>query len=338
MALKKIMHLLYSNSYGGAERVAMDIIEETNNIYSSIYVSKKGEINDILAEKNIQYQLFEKISFFKIAAVIKKNEIDIIHAHDFRASIFASFFFKHCKIVSHIHQSPKWLEKKTVKGFIYRIILKKISEIILVSPEIQNSFLFNGYEEKITILPNYVKKTNLKTVTANKRYDFAFVGRLEKEKRPQKFLEFFEQFKNIREDVSAIVIGDGTQMDEVRNYITAKNLNILQTGFLKSPQEKMVEAKFMLITSEKEGFGISAVESMQLGVPLITKKIGGVTDLIDEKNGIPIDNFSIDELKKINMFLDDSEKYLKMVENARELGDSFSDIKKWLSIVRKVYI
>ena len=55
----KIFHILKTNSFSGAENVAISIIEQINNNkqnnISCIYVALKGPIKEILDEKKIPY-------------------------------------------------------------------------------------------------------------------------------------------------------------------------------------------------------------------------------------------------------------------------------------------
>ena len=50
------MHLLFSDRFGGAEKVAIDIIKNINK-ENAVYVSKKGPIEDILKKNKVDYIL-----------------------------------------------------------------------------------------------------------------------------------------------------------------------------------------------------------------------------------------------------------------------------------------
>ena len=51
--MKKIMHLLSSNTFSGAENIAIKIIKGTASNFQNIYVSPDGEISKILSENGI---------------------------------------------------------------------------------------------------------------------------------------------------------------------------------------------------------------------------------------------------------------------------------------------
>ena len=86
----KVIHVLNSNRYSGAENVAITIIKELNNEMDCLYACPRGPIEEILKKENIKYIPIKKLSIREINKVIKEYNPDIIHAHDFRASIICS--------------------------------------------------------------------------------------------------------------------------------------------------------------------------------------------------------------------------------------------------------
>ena len=84
---KVIIHLINSISFSGLENVACDIIKNSSSDFKHIYVTQDGPIIDSLKEKNISYEIINKMSIKELKRVIKKYNVDIIHAHDFTAAI-----------------------------------------------------------------------------------------------------------------------------------------------------------------------------------------------------------------------------------------------------------
>ncbi|MCT1215755.1 glycosyltransferase [Latilactobacillus curvatus] len=329
--MEKVMHLLFSDRFGGAEKVAIDIIKNINK-ENAVYVSKKGPIEDILKKNKVDYILLDKITYREIEKVIKKRKVTIVHAHDFKASILASLFYKKCTILSHIHQSPKWMNGKNIRTLIYKLREKKFKTIILASSEIKNSRLFLK-TTNTTIIPNYVDVGTVPSNTA-KSYTFVFVGRLEPEKDPFKFLEFIKKFQRLNRNINAVMIGDGTLKKDIEESIVSENLNVKVAGFIGEPYTLVMAAKFLVVSSIKEGFGIAIIEAMQLGVPVISEDVGGVTSLIDEKTGIIVkDLLDIENINKMMQELD----YTKLAITAKKFGETYNVRKKWVDIFKKIY-
>lgn len=321
------MHLLFSDRYGGAEKVAIDLIKVNDKQVDSLYVSLNGEIKKNLIDENIDFVLEEKINFFTIKNIIRNYDIDIIHAHDFRASILASFFSKECKIISHIHQSPYWFSKKNKKTFLYLSRIQKYNKIIVVSKEIQEMFPFR-VSEKFEVIENIVDTPRVKA--SSNVYDIIFVGRLEYEKGPLEFLDFISYYKNkTNTNLKVAVVGEGSLKKNLEEYVKSHDLDVEFTGFISSPYKIMALSKFLMVTSVKEGFGIAIVESMQQGTPVITKRIGGVTNLLSKNNSIIYDDYE-DLFCKLKQL--DKEKYISLCKNSISFADKYrfknNDIKE----------
>ena len=317
------MHLLFSSEYGGAEKTAIEIIKKKKETNKFIYVSRKGNINKQLDEQNITYYLLDNINFFSLKKIITENNVQIIHAHDFRASILASFFSKYCKIISHIHQAPIWLEKKNIKSLVYNYRTRKFQKIYVVSKNIIETYPYPT-KKRFELLENQVDTPSV--VCSNKIYDFMFLGRLEIAKDPISFLEFIKSYqKESSQKIKSIIIGAGSLEKELKEYAYVNDLDVEFIGFSDFPYSYIVQAKYMMVTSQKEGFGIGIIESMQLGVPIITKKIGGVTDELTSQNAIIYQDTGelIRRLKNI-----DSEKYNQLSKNAKQFGNKFRSKSK----------
>ena len=85
----RILHVLSSHIYSGAENVVCQIISLFQNDpdYEMIYCSPDGSIRKALEERKISYMPIEKVSRSEVQRVISETAPTLIHAHDVRASI-----------------------------------------------------------------------------------------------------------------------------------------------------------------------------------------------------------------------------------------------------------
>ena len=89
----KILHVLASNKFSGAENVACQIIKMFSDREPGIemaYCSPKGEIEQALNKEKIDYYPLKKLNKRELKRVIKTFKPDIIHAHDMRASFYSA--------------------------------------------------------------------------------------------------------------------------------------------------------------------------------------------------------------------------------------------------------
>ena len=102
----KVLHLLSSDRFSGAENVVCQIITafDGDSEVEHLYVSPEGPIRETLKEKNIRY-VPETVNGIDLKRIVEIEQPDIIHAHDMLASLFATFCVRNIPIVSHIHNN-----------------------------------------------------------------------------------------------------------------------------------------------------------------------------------------------------------------------------------------
>lgn len=339
---KKVMHILSSNQYSGAENVAATIIENINDKTETVYVSPKGPVEEILRNKGVEFLGIENMNVFDIRKAIKTWEPDIIHAHDFRSSILSSFATLFIPIVSHIHQNPRWLAQINIKSFLYFISCLKYKKIILVSRSIyeQNKFM-KLFSDKIAILENMIdiesitrKATNINT----EFYDIAFLGRLEDIKDPLRLIDIIEKIVEVKDDFKAVIIGDGTLKTQCKKRIYKKKLqnNIDMKGFQTNPYPFLMNSKLLVITSKSEGRPMAALEAMALGKPIVTSDFKGVKKLINKTNG-RISYNNQDFIDNILYFLDYHISYSLFSNNVKKYAKKQLDITAYIESISRIY-
>ena len=137
----KVLHVLNTNSYSGAENVAITIINHMPNV-DCVYLSLNGSISDILQKNNIQYYPVDKLSIKSLKKAIKEIHPDIIHAHDYTASILCALCFPKAKIISHIHNNSPWIKSYGIYSWAYLLSSLFYKKILTVSNSIENEYVF----------------------------------------------------------------------------------------------------------------------------------------------------------------------------------------------------
>ena len=285
MVKKRVLHLLKTNSFSGAENVAITICRNLSDQYECAYASPRGEISKWLEKEHITYYPMEKFSTHEFKRIIKEFEPDIVHAHDFSASVIAAMHKKDFYLISHLHCNPPWIKKAGLKSIIYWLNKRKMDQILLVSSSIQKeAVFFSKREKRIHVIGNPVdekqilKKAQEYTVNA---CDLLYVGRFTEVKNPKCFINIVKGMEEKGGKISAAMIGNGDLYEECKSYM--ENLQISATiayeGFQENPYPYMKEAKILLITSKWEGYGLVAREAITLGTPVLAMDVGGLHEI-----------------------------------------------------------
>ena len=340
---KIVLHIVNSKIYSGLEKVACDIIKNSNYKYNGIYVTQDGPVVNILKEKNVNYELIKKVNRKEIKRVIKKYAPDIIHAHDFTASVISASCKKHIKLIEHLHNNCPWLKKIGIKSLAFLYAGIKADKILTVSDSIEKEYVFSKYiRKKIICIGNPINTQEIldkiKGLKVEKKYDICCVARLTEQKNPFKFIEIIKNLTKTNKNIKAIWVGDGELKDEVNEKIKAEELekNIRLVGFQKNPYIYMSDSKVFLLTSDWEGFGLVAVEALTLGVPCVVSNVGGLVEIVNDKCGklCTLNNEYIIEIKKL---LSDKKYYEKKSNNALAQSNHLNNITKYISKINNIY-
>ena len=336
MQKKRILHLLASDKFSGAENVVCTIIENFSDEYDMAYCSPVGEIESVVNSKNISYYGLNKFNKNCLKKIIKDFNPDIIHAHDYRASILAALTYKG-KIISHLHNNCPFAKGWNIKTILYNLVASKFSFVIGVSDKVFSEAIFkNKIKNKYKTIYNYVDKESI-IKKANEKidceYDLFFIGRLTEQKEPLKFIEIVNEIKKIKKDISAVMIGDGELKADCIKLINNYNLDdtIQLVGFISNPYSIIKNSKVGIMPSKWEGFGLTAIESIILGKFVFNSGEGGLGEIFKNNKEFICENI-FEYTKKILKLL---EKDINKINNVDI--DEFIDKKLWKEKLGNIY-
>jgi glycosyltransferase involved in cell wall biosynthesis len=197
-----------------------------------------------------------------------------------------------------------FIEKRSVKCAdkiisVSKFTKKQIVETYMLNPEKIN-VIYNGIELKEqTFTEDELEKLNKKFCIPQKPV-ILFVGRVDD---PRKGLDLLlKSFKNVLEKIVSIllVVGKGNQTD-ARTLATSLGIqdNVFFTGFLDEITLKKCYAlcDVYVVPSRLEGFGLTILEAMAAGKPVVATNVGAITEIMkDGENGISVELMEINGL------------------------------------------
>lgn len=341
----KILHMLQSDRFSGAENVVCQIISMCKDENMEfVYSSQDGQIREALEERGIEFHPIKKVSVSEFKRIIKEVKPDIIHAHDMAASFFAALACGKIPLVSHIHNNAYDSRGVSLKSILYRFAAKKAKHIIWVSQSSLDGYAFHkAFEAKSSVLYNIIDVGALKDKIAldpnTYDYDVVYLGRLTYQKNPQRLIEVIGKVVEKRPETKVAIIGTGDMEEEVRQLALDKDLlnNVTFLGFQSNPAKILNDSKVMVMTSRWEGTPMCALESLAMGVPIVSTPTDGLKDLIqDGVNGFLSDD---DEqlAKKIVFLLNETEKQKEISRNAAEMSIRYNDMDIYRDKIFQAY-
>lgn len=202
-------------------------------------------------------------------------------------SIFSSLIENRCiNSANKIIAVSKFTQTQIVRN--YRLKANDI-EVIYNGTNL-NNYIYNGELEEIKT------RWNL-----DDRPIILFVGRIDDPRKG--LLSLLVAFKKVLTKIDAIllVVGKGEQK-EARQLSEALGIssNLLFVGFLSQADLKKCYAlcNIFVSSSRLEGFGLTILEAMDAGKPIVATNVGAIPELIkDRENGILV---AIDDMDSLS--------------------------------------
>lgn len=231
----------------------------------------------------------------------KMQKPDLVHANVlYNSMLFAVYLKLKFKIpfvvTEHWSGFLKINQSKISKSKIF--IAKKIggfaSYILPVSKYLLNDLKKTGFKNKMEVIGNVVD-TNLFHLkkSKNKKFTFLHISNLIKLKNPYKIITVANRLYKEFPDFELQIGGDG-DVETLNKLIKESNAeNFIKTFPMITSQEvsnKMRSSNCFILFSDYENFPCVLLESLSTGTPVIATKVGGIPEVVNEKNGILISN------------------------------------------------
>lgn len=154
------------------------------------------------------------------------------------------------------------------------------NELGLVLSKLPND---SPHKDKFVVIYNGIKARRFNAKKTRDNFIFAFVGRIVTDKG---IYETIEAFNSLNQRATELwIIGDGKDKEKIKEL--TKNKHIKFFGHLKDPLPTLARADCLLAPSYHEALGLSIIEGLMLGLPVIATKVGGIPEIIaDGINGL----------------------------------------------------
>jgi teichuronic acid biosynthesis glycosyltransferase TuaC len=245
------------------------------------------------------------LSLFPVISRMK-DAFDIIYVHwgypdGLVAFICAKLLGK--KVVLHVHgnESVCFFES-SLRKLLVKAYLSKADHIIAVSSDLKEKIIrfYNVRKEAVSVVPNGIdvnlfkplpkaEMRNRLNLNANEKI-LVSISRLSPEKRVDVLIEAFSLLKKMTSDpIKLYIIGRGPERQNIEALIKSKETSTSNDIHLVGPvahdliPEWLSAADLFCLSSDREGCPVSIIEAMGCERPVVATQVGGVADLIPDR-------------------------------------------------------
>jgi glycosyltransferase involved in cell wall biosynthesis len=338
----KVLYILPDlNIYGGVPKKTILLLENLRDnavvfVYSEDYIEYSYLFSQyggtVICEKRSS-GLF--LHLFSILRITHFYNINIVHSQFFYGKLLLFLLKFLNKKVKTVLSFVNGIELSSRKKYIIKLLMRMttcrsidrviyISEFVKIQKEkeypdlklFNSEVIYNGISLDISEISGIKYQVN-------QRFSIVGIGGLTANKN---YIVVLQAIKilvlDMRLSVHLTILGDGENKELLDKYISDNHLSayISLLGYTDNVYRFLETASVFVHPCINEGFGLSVVESMLSGIPVIVSNTGALPELVD--NGItgftanPFD--AMDWVEKILIFINDTNLRVKMATACRE--------------------
>lgn len=313
----KILYLITSWDFGGAEHQVMELAESLNDRHEILIVTMIDPEDDFMKlsdSKNLRVMSLKmtqgKPSLSSLWRYVKLNRSfrpDVTHAH----MVHANFLARSGKLCGAIGKVVCTAHSVTEGGraieFIYSItdflsdhntnVSKAGTQIYLqkrLFSKNKTHFVPNGIQAPKQLSHYHTVSERRKQLCKNfklnpKCFIWLSVGRLEP---PKDYKNLIQALKKVKSNSVVLIAGKGSLENQLRCFVNEHELEnrVIFLGLRQDIPELLASCDAFVMSSAWEGLPIAILEACNIGLPAVVTNVGGCGEVvINNQNGIVIE-------------------------------------------------
>lgn len=370
--MKKIIFGITSLTFGGAEKVLIDIVNELKTEYriTIFTLYGKGELEKFLPDNVEIKRLYEK-SYMEMSKLkqiwisiylllfkkhiynkyIKENyNTEVAFLEGPITTLFAVKNAK-AKKIAWVHTDISKIFGNTIKAklkkYINRNVYKKYDKIVLVSKDAKEKFKKENpkiQDAKMEVIHNYINKENVikraeeetKLPFKEEEINFILVARLVEAKAIDRLIKIHSKLIKNKYAHHIYVVGDGPLRKSLEEQIEQEKVTdtFHLLGAKENPYPYIKNADYFCLLSYFEGYPTVLEEAKILNKFIIITDNASREVIKDYKNSIILENNEEAIYKGLKDIIENKEKYENKLENNKQY-DNYKLIEKIKEILDK---
>ena len=255
---------------------------------------------EVLSYPLFEYPPYDLVLATKMAEVISRSQLDILHVHYAIPHSISAFLAKKMStdreipFVTTLHGTDITLVGNDRSYLpITRFGIEESDAVTAVSEYLKVRTVQEfGTKREIEVIPNFVNCD-----VFQKSFDSTFRARFAAEdegivihisnfrpvKRTGDVIELFSRLRR-KQKAKLLMVGDGPDRPNAEWLAEVKGIedDVLFLGKSSDMEQLLSISDILVLPSELESFGLVALEAMASEVPVIATRVGGVSEVVDD--------------------------------------------------------
>lgn len=270
----------------------------------------------------------------------RNADIVISFLAQFNMVALAAAFTTGIPVIVADRNDPRHMPKQAPVR-LARNLLYHLADVVVVQTQHNRAYFSKALQKKCKIIYNPVDLQDKKGMAlgTEKKKRIVSAARLMKQKNQLMLIDAFARVKKVYPDYTLTIYGEGPFRSELEKRIEELGLgsSVLLPGKVQNVFDCIADAELFVLSSDFEGMPNALIEAMCLGLPVVSTRVSGATDLIQNgENGLLADVGDLDQLTDcMGRMLADSELRNNCAHNAVNLNELLRTetiMNQWLEI------
>jgi glycosyltransferase involved in cell wall biosynthesis/GT2 family glycosyltransferase len=346
---------------GGLNRVIARVASLLSSYYEVFVICLEASGNEkgYKLDPNVKYLEFKNSEFSKIPVLLKLLKADIFvgsnNCYKPLICMYKDMENLGIKVImwNHEHYFVPYFEDNLNESVLERgKVFKEVTAVLWLTKF--SARIGKLFADRVCVMKNPLSfSLDGKYKKKDRNLNIISVARFDSErKRLDRLIMVFSEVLKILPDAKLFVVGSydldmyvqGQRKEKISELIHRLRIpknNIIFTGEIKNIEKYYAEVTVNVMTSEREGFGLTVIESALFGIPSVVFGGGGMGDIIsDNINGFVVNDGDIKEMaKKIILLLQDGVLYKKMSKSVLRMANDYSENivqGNWIKLIEGV--
>lgn len=347
--MKKYIFVHLLNDFSGSPKVLLQVIQAVQEKGGALELytgkSESGFLSGLTVNHHqyfyrrsenkwmtlITFVSSQIILFFKLLKFMNKDVVIYVNTMLPFGAALAGFVMRK-PVIYHVHEIS--LTPVSLKHFLRSVIRLTAKKIIFVSQSVKASEQFSGKKEYVvynalsdSFVNNALNQNNRKAINC---FNVLMLASLKAYKGVQEFVEIAKLLES-NTYISFTLVINATQKD-IKMFFRDKdltdNIEILssQSHVIPFYNKASLVLNLSHVDAWVETFGLTIVEAMAFGIPVIVPPIGGPAEIVtDGIEGYLMDSKNTESIvKKIKELSQNKDRWTELSKNALVRSKHFS--------------